>query len=79
MREEGGRQGESMGQAEKHLHVWMNAGLCVISVQYVVCLCTMVRMFVSGRVGTSNYRSTANADPLLWNTQSNLILPCTSQ
>lgn len=79
MREEGGRRGESMGQAEKYSHVWMNAGLCVIYVQYVVCLCTMVCMFVSGRVGTSNYRSTTNGDPLLWNKLSNLILPCTSQ
>lgn len=41
MREEGGRRGESMGQAEKYLHVWMNAGLCVISVLYVVLYCTL--------------------------------------
>lgn len=76
MREEGGRRGESMGQGEKYLHVWMNAGLCVICVQYLVRLCAVACMFVSGRVGTSNYRSTTNGDPLLWSTLSNLILAC---
>lgn len=76
-RKEEDRERESVSLAEKYLHVCINAGLCIIYVQYVVCVCTIVCMCVSGRVGTSNYRSTTNGDPLLWNMLSNLISSCT--
>lgn len=51
------------------VHVCINACFCIVYVLYVVsaclCVCRVVCLCVSGRVGTSNYRSTTNGDPLL--------------